>query len=248
MKKTLYILLVIIILVAGFFSLNSYIYNEKQAEGEIPELSKYFQEQMITLGVADIGQPIEGFDNNLLIMAFPGLTQSDFSGVETFEGYYEIQNGEAVFVRSQAQPISSAERTISEEGYATLLENISARLSFPVISESQVDELIMKINTGERLKVKMGETVSLFDVKVNPTELIEDSRCPANANCVWAGTVKVRATLESGLGTANQIFELNQTITTEAEEVTLVNVEPVAQSDIDIEDSEYIFYFEIKKR
>ncbi len=248
MKKILYILLVVVILVGGFFLLNGYIYKEKQSGGEVSGLAKYFQEQMITLSIADIGQPIEGFDNNLLIMAFPGLTQSDFSGVESFEGYYEIQNGEAVFVRSQDQPISSAERTISEKGYATLLENISARLSFPVMNQSQVDELILKINTGERVEVKIGEIESALGVTITPVEMLEDSRCPANANCIWAGTVKVRATLESGLGTANQVFELNQAITTEAEEVTLVDVTPVARSGTSIGDSEYTFFFDIKKR
>lgn len=110
-------------------------------------VSSYFMDRMITLGVEDVGQPIEGFDNNLLTMAFPGLVPADFDGVETVEGYYEVNGDEVVFIRNRTQPITSAERMISEQGYETLLENVSTRLNLSVTNEAEVDELIEEIDT-----------------------------------------------------------------------------------------------------
>lgn len=40
----------------------------------------------------------------------------------------------------------------------------------------------------------LGEAADLGDgLIIRPLELIEDSRCPANAQCVWAGRLRVRA-------------------------------------------------------
>lgn len=247
-KILLWIVIIIVLLVGGFYVLNSYIYNEKQTEEEQVPLASYFEERMNTLGVEDIGQPIEGFDANLLMMAFPGLIARDFSGVETFGGHYEVQGGEAIFIQDGSQPRTSAERTVSREGYATLLENISARLSFPTENESDIDELIKKIDTGQRIRTRIDQGASALGVKIIPLEVIEDSRCPVNADCIQAGTVRIRASLQSGLGTADQMFELNTPITTETEEVTLVQVDPAPQAGMQIDTSEYIFHFEVKDR
>jgi hypothetical protein len=43
---------------------------------EVDVSAKYFQERLIVLGVEDIGQPIEGFDAELLTAAFPGSRPS----------------------------------------------------------------------------------------------------------------------------------------------------------------------------
>ena len=103
-------------------------------------------------------------------------------------------------------------------------------------------------DTKERITTKIDQGASVLGVKVTPLEVLEDSRCPVDVQCIQAGTVRVRATLESGLGSGSQEFQLNQPITTEAEIVTLVDVEPIPYSTVEILKSAYIFYFEIKKR
>jgi hypothetical protein len=141
MKNLLIWLTIIVVIGAGIFlSLNAYIYNEKQVD--IPETASYFQERMVELGVSDIGQPIEGFDANLLMRAFPGLVPDDFEGVMTFEGHYVVEGDQVLFVRDKKQPTTSAEETVSEEGYGILLINTSQRLGLPIITESEVDTLI----------------------------------------------------------------------------------------------------------
>lgn len=251
MKKILYIAIVLVVIGAAVVLFKNYSSDDAQVDegGETPTaLISYFQERMVTLGIEDIGHPIEGFDANLLMLAFPGLTANDFAGVEAFEGHYEVIDGEMSFVRDAAQPISSAERTVAEEGYETLLENISARLNVVATSTDAIDALIVALNTGERIETRIDEGGSALGVRVIPHEVLEDSRCPIDVNCIQEGTVRVRATLESGLGTANQVFTLNEPITTEAETVTLVQVSPFPESGSGIEDVAYVFMFEVQKR
>lgn len=151
MNKTLVILVVLaIIVILGvvyFNSPESPIINNT-TEGETTALGTYFQNRLIALGVADIGQPIEGFDADLLIMAFPGLTVNDFNGVQTIEGHYELINGQLTLVRSEGAPITSAERMVSEAGYNTLLENVTLRLARTVSTNAEVDQLIELLDTN----------------------------------------------------------------------------------------------------
>ena len=99
-----------------------------------------------------------------------------------------------------------------------------------------------------QVETQIGKEVSALDVSILPREVLSDSRCAVEVTCIWAGTVKLRATLSSGLGTANQIFELGVPITTEAEEITLVKVDPAPHQNITIAPGAYVFGFEIRKR
>lgn len=44
----------------------------------------------------------------------------------------------------------------------------------------------------------LGQTVSVGGMRVTPFKILEDSRCPANARCVWAGQVRLRIRLHIG--------------------------------------------------
>ncbi|WP_379487672.1 hypothetical protein [Novosphingobium soli] len=46
----------------------------------------------------------------------------------------------------------------------------------------------------------LGQTVRVEGPLVTPLEVLEDSRCPMNARCVWAGQVRLRVRIESGRG------------------------------------------------
>ena len=45
-------------------------------------------------------------------------------------------------------------------------------------------------------KVPLGETVQLDNVAFSLTEILEDSRCPSDVTCVWAGRAKVSVDIE----------------------------------------------------
>lgn len=44
------------------------------------------------------------------------------------------------------------------------------------------------------------QTVTVDGPRVTPLEVLEDSRCPMNARCVWAGQVRLRARVDAGRG------------------------------------------------
>ena len=98
------------------------------------------------------------------------------------------------------------------------------------------------------LDASVGEKISGLGVSITPLAVLGDSRCPIDVQCIQAGTVMMQARLSSGLGTAMQTFTLGQPITTEAETVTLTTVLPLPKAGVKINESEYIFTFEIAKR
>ncbi|MBB4859002.1 hypothetical protein HNO88_002328 [Novosphingobium chloroacetimidivorans] len=55
-------------------------------------------------------------------------------------------------------------------------------------------------------RAALGQTVGVGGPKVTPLALLEDSRCPANVRCVWAG--RVRLSVRVDLGSGSQVREL----------------------------------------
>lgn len=104
--------------------------------------------------IAEVGQPIEGFEPSMFMQAFPGLTESDFDGVAAFIGGYEFENGQLIYDLKGEQELHSAARAISDEGMATLLANVRARLNIEVEDEADVDRLIAAINEGGETQIE----------------------------------------------------------------------------------------------
>ncbi|MCX9147875.1 hypothetical protein [Erythrobacter sp. WG] len=44
--------------------------------------------------------------------------------------------------------------------------------------------------------VALGQPVTVCSLVATPLEVVEDSRCPVNARCVWAGRLVVRTRIE----------------------------------------------------
>lgn len=55
-------------------------------------------------------------------------------------------------------------------------------------------------------RAALGQTVAVDGPKVTPLAVLEDSRCPMNARCVWAGQVRLKVRVHLGAG--DQIREL----------------------------------------
>lgn len=49
-------------------------------------------------------------------------------------------------------------------------------------------------------RAALGETVAVDGPKVTPLAVLEDSRCPMNARCVWAGQVRLKVRVHLGAG------------------------------------------------
>lgn len=55
----------------------------------------------------------------------------------------------------------------------------------------------------------LGEQVMVGNLEVKPLEVVEDSRCPIDTECVWAGRLRLRVQL--GLS-GSSVIELNQPV------------------------------------
>ena len=138
MKKIITPLLVVIAVIFGLIFLDS----------TPSEFSGLFREELTFVEVERVGQPIEGSDAFTLMNAFPGFHDKDFDGVESLEGIYHYDDTGLSYKRTKSQPVTSAEQTISYEGYQTLLENVSQRLGIEVQHETSINAILEKLSEG----------------------------------------------------------------------------------------------------
>lgn len=87
------------------------------------------------------------------------------------------------------------------------------------------------------------EAVYVDGPKVTPLELLEDSRCPADVQCVWAGRVRINAKVHLGSRDETHELTLGQSVQVADGELTLVEVNPEAKSGRNIYPEEYRFGF-----
>ena len=73
---------------------------------------------------------------------------------------------------------------------------------------------------------RRGQTVAVGGPKVTPLAVLEDSRCPAGVQCVWAGRVRISARID--LGSGSETHELTQGMPVPVADGTLelVQVQP----------------------
>ncbi|MCR4325261.1 MAG: hypothetical protein NUV59_00425 [Patescibacteria group bacterium] len=100
----------------------------------------------------------------------------------------------------------------------------------------------------ERIEARIGQGASAMGVKVIPLEILEDSRCPSDVTCIWAGRVRLLAELQSASGTAEREFILGQPVATGAVSITLIAVYPDTLSTVSIGQGDYRFVFELWRK
>lgn len=50
------------------------------------------------------------------------------------------------------------------------------------------------------MRARLGETARLGDISVRPLAVVEDSRCPHDVQCVWAGRLRLRVSISGVAG------------------------------------------------
>ncbi len=89
-------------------------------------------------------------------------------------------------------------------------------------------------------RAQIGETVQVGPLAVTPIKLLEDSRCPQETQCVWAGRVRISARIDGGEPielTQGQPFALG------GRSLTLAEVHPEPRKDVTRYPDEYRFGF-----
>ena len=92
--------------------------------------------------------------------------------------------------------------------------------------------------------VALGQKAYVDGPIVQPIEVLEDSRCPMNARCVWAGRVRVKMVWIRGNG-EKQPFEVTLGESTPIADgsITLESVRPDKMTNVQLEPADYRFSF-----
>ena len=90
----------------------------------------------------------------------------------------------------------------------------------------------------------LNELAVLDGLTVRPLAVLEDSRCPASVQCVWAGRVRISAEV-SGAGTRE--LTLGEPVAVSGGTLTLVDVRPSKRTTEAIPQREYEFTFTFQR-
>ena len=90
---------------------------------------------------------------------------------------------------------------------------------------------------------RLGQTVYVDGPRVTPLRVIEDSRCPMNARCIWAGRVVLRVKVQGGTWQREIDLTLGKPAQVADGELTLVSVTPDRRTDRAIKPRDYRFPF-----
>ena len=88
---------------------------------------------------------------------------------------------------------------------------------------------------------KLGQTVNLGGPKVTPLKVLEDSRCPMEARCVWAGRVRLSVRVTTGRGTTVQELASDKPLAVADGQLELQSVMPPRSTQRALVPSDYRF-------
>ncbi|MGQ0589995.1 MAG: hypothetical protein ACT4N8_10780 [Sphingosinicella sp.] len=89
----------------------------------------------------------------------------------------------------------------------------------------------------------LGETVRIVDLVVTPRAVVEDSRCPVDVTCIWAGRIVLRAQVNDGASRRVFDLDLGQSVQVGDGMLALREVTPARHSGAPISPADYRFHF-----
>ena len=89
----------------------------------------------------------------------------------------------------------------------------------------------------------LGETIGIVDLVVTPRAVTEDSRCPRDVTCVWAGRVVLRVQVDDGARRRTFDLDSHRPIRIGDGMLALAEVSPGRDSRNGIAPSAYRFRF-----
>ena len=93
-------------------------------------------------------------------------------------------------------------------------------------------------------RAHLNEATRVGALVVTPRAIVEDSRCPINARCVWAGRAVVRSEV-AGAGWRETLnLTLGERVITHGASLALISVEPGKMAGAEAQPLDYRFGFE----
>lgn len=108
------------------------------------------------------------------------------------------------------------------------------------------------VRKGETLRVQINteKRSAKSKLTVRFVELIEDSRCPTDTNCIWAGNAKIKVRVKKNGRSHDLTLDTNgagQTVKVEGYSLKLTALTPEPRSNIRINRNGYVATFLIGK-
>lgn len=91
--------------------------------------------------------------------------------------------------------------------------------------------------------VGFNQTAYVDGPTVTPLDLLEDSRCPKQVECVWAGQVRIKARVAGGSWSKEMELTSGKPVQVADGALTLVEVTPEKSQNIETAQSGYRFTF-----
>jgi hypothetical protein len=143
--------------------------------------------------------------------------------------------------------VTNAARSVGEEEEPVPVEPEEELVEESEVIEDPYSEQEGPTETGGpssgSIILGLGETGEVAGVSITPRRIVEESRCPADVNCIQAGRVVVAVDVE---GDSLDIEE-GQTREVSGVTITLSDVSPGPLSTDPIEGSEYRFTFSVAR-
>lgn len=102
-----------------------------------------------------------------------------------------------------------------------------------------------------KVRVNQQKTIAQNGLTVKFVSLVEDSRCPADTNCVWAGNARIQVKISDRRG-RSETFEMNTNLGPKGDSfggyaVNLTSLTPIPRSNIRINRNGYTATFAISR-
>ncbi len=101
--------------------------------------------------------------------------------------------------------------------------------------------------TAATIRTTMGQRMTGLNVSITPRAVLDDSRCPVDVQCIWAGTVYVRATIQTPTGSSDHTLEIGKAIQTDGYTITFTELTPAPRAGETVPESSYRFVFTVSK-
>ena len=95
--------------------------------------------------------------------------------------------------------------------------------------------------------IALNGVINVRGESIRPVEVVEDSRCPADAQCIWAGTVRVKLLITTQRGEIEQIVSLDNTVSSDTQTIKLTGVAPARNAGDSVDPKDYVFTFEVRR-
>ncbi len=100
-----------------------------------------------------------------------------------------------------------------------------------------------RVNEDGSVDARLGQTVNVGGPRVTPLQVLEDSRCPMEARCIRAGTVRLQVGVTTGAGSTVREVASDKPLQVADGQLELSNVMPPRSVRGPIKPGDYRFTF-----